>query len=119
RIEDDRDTLKPGDKLLLIVEDDPNFARILINVARSLDFKVIVTGRGSEALSLAADHNPTAISLDIFLPDMLGWTVLSHLKRRPLARHIPVQITTLADDRQHGLSRGAYAFVSRPSAVQD
>ena len=119
RIEDDRDTLKPGDKLLLIVEDDPDFARILIDVARSLDFKVIVTNRGSEALSLAADHNPTAISLDIFLPDMLGWTVLSHLKRNPLTRHIPVQITTLDDDRQHGLSRGAYAFVSKPSSVQD
>ncbi len=119
RIEDDRDTLKPGDKLLLIVEDDQNFARILIDVARSLDFKVIVTNRGSEALSLAADHNPTAISLDIFLPDMLGWTVLSHLKRNPLTRHIPVQITTLDDDRQHGLSRGAYAFVSKPSSVQD
>ncbi len=118
-LNDDRDILNPGDKVLLIVEDDPAYARTLIDIARSLDSKVIATGRGSEALTLAAEHNPTAISLDIYLPDLLGWTVLSHLKRNTLTRHIPVQITTLDDDRQHGLTHGAYGFLKKPSSIEE
>ena len=55
------------------------------------------------------------MSLDVFLPDMLGWTVLSQLKQNPLTRHIPVQIVTLDEDRQHGLARGAFSFVSKPT----
>ena len=69
--------------------------------------------RGAEALALAREFRPTAISLDVFLPDMLGWTVLSHLKQDPTTRHIPVQIVTLDEDRQHGLARGAFAFVTQ------
>jgi CheY-like chemotaxis protein len=61
---------------------------------------------------------PTAISLDVFLPDMLGWTVLSQLKQNPLTRHIPVQIITLDEDRQHGLARGAFAFVTKPTTTE-
>ena len=59
--------------------------------------------------------HPTAVSLDVFLPDMLGWTVLNHLKQDPGTRHIPVQMLTLDEDRQHGLSRGAFAFVTKPT----
>ena len=62
-------------------------------------------------MPLAREFHPTAVSLDVFLPDMLGWTVLNHLKQDPSMRHIPVQILTLDEDRQHGLSRGAFAFV--------
>ena len=58
--------------------------------------------RGADALDLAKQFQPTAVSLDVFLPDMLGWTVLSQLKQNPLTRHIPVQIITLDEDRQHG-----------------
>ncbi len=65
-------------------------------------------------MTLATDYNPTAISLDIHLPDVLGWSVLSQLKHNPLTRHIPVQVLTLDDDRHHGLARGAYSFLTKP-----
>ncbi|MBV9521077.1 MAG: response regulator, partial [Hyphomicrobiales bacterium] len=78
-------------------------------------FKVVVTMRGADALDLAKQYQPTAVSLDIFLPDMLGWTVLSELKQDPLTRHIPVHIMTLDEDRQHGLARGAFSFVTKPT----
>jgi CheY-like chemotaxis protein len=58
------------------------------------------------------------VSLDVFLPDMLGWTVLSQLKQNPLTRHIPVQIVTMDEDRQHGLSRGAFSFVTKPTSTE-
>src|SRR5947209_3837556 len=80
RIEDDRDSLQPGDAVLLIVEDDPHYARILCDLSRDKGLKVLVAMRGAEALSLAREFHPAAISLDVFLPDMLGWTVLNHLK---------------------------------------
>jgi CheY-like chemotaxis protein len=74
---------------------------------------------GTEALSLAREYHPTAISLDVFLPDMLGWTVLNHLKQDSGTRHIPVQMLTLDPDRHHGLSRGAFAFVNKPTTSED
>jgi len=70
-------------------------------------------------LALAREYSPTAISLDVFLPDMLGWTVLNHLKQDPTTRHIPVQMLTLDEDRHHGLSRGAFGFVTKPSSAED
>jgi CheY-like chemotaxis protein/signal transduction histidine kinase len=117
-IPDDRHELDPGDPMLLIVEDDPAYARILMDHAHLEGFKVVVSMRGSSALSLAREYHPTAISLDVFLPDMLGWTVLNQLKQDPELRHIPVQIVTLEEDRQHGLTRGAYNFVSKPSTTE-
>jgi CheY-like chemotaxis protein/signal transduction histidine kinase/HAMP domain-containing protein len=119
RIEDDRNNLAEGDAVLLIVEDDPHYARVLCDLSRDKGFKVLVALTGSEALALAHEFNPTAISLDVFLPDMLGWTVLNHLKQDPRTRHIPVQILTLDEDRHHGLSRGAFAFVTKPSSTED
>ena len=113
-IEDDRDNIAAGDQVLLIVEDDSNFGRILLDAARDTGFKGIVCQRGVDALTLATDYNPTAISLDIHLPDVLGWSVLSQLKHNPLTRHIPVQVLTLDDDRHHGLARGAYSFLTKP-----
>ena len=95
-------TSQPGDSILLIVEDDPHYARIIVDLARDKGFKVLVAMRGADALDLAKQYQPTAVSLDVFLPDMLGWTVLSQLKQNPLTRHIPVQIITLDEDRQHG-----------------
>ena len=102
QIPDDRLDIQPGDAILLIVEDDPHYARILVDLARDKGFKVLVATRGADALDLAKQYQPTAVSLDVFLPDMLGWTVLSQLKQNPLTRHIPVQIITLDEDRQHG-----------------
>jgi len=100
---DDRHEVEAGDAILLVVEDDPHYASILASLARERGFKVLVATRGSDALELAKQYQPTAISLDVFLPDMLGWSVLSQLKQNPLTRHIPVQIVTLDEDRQHAL----------------
>jgi HAMP domain-containing protein/CheY-like chemotaxis protein/signal transduction histidine kinase len=117
-VPDDRDAIAPEDPVLLIVEDDPHYARVILDLARDVGFKGLVALRGSEALRLARDFNPTAVSLDVFLPDMLGWTVLSQLKQSPATRHIPVQIVTLDDDRHHGLSRGAFAFLNKPTTTE-
>ncbi|PWT77215.1 MAG: hybrid sensor histidine kinase/response regulator [Chloroflexi bacterium] len=117
QVRDDRDAVQPGDPVLLVVEDDTYYARVLIDLARDKGFKVIVAVRGADALALARQFYPTAVSLDIFLPDMLGWTVLSHLKQDPKLRHIPVQILTLDEDRRHGLVRGAFAFVTKPATT--
>jgi CheY-like chemotaxis protein len=100
------------------VEDDPQYARILLECARAKGFKALVAARGIDALELAKQYQPTAVSLDVFLPDMLGWNVLSQLKQNPLTRHIPVQIITLDEDRQHGLARGAFSFVTKPTTTQ-
>jgi HAMP domain-containing protein/CheY-like chemotaxis protein len=118
QVPDDRGDLHPGDSSLLIVEDDPHYARVLADLARDKGFKVLVANRGTEALDLAREFHPTAISLDVFLPDMLGWTVLSHFKQDPALRHIPVQIVTLDDNRQHGLSRGAFSFIVKPATTE-
>jgi HAMP domain-containing protein/CheY-like chemotaxis protein/signal transduction histidine kinase len=115
---DDRADLQPGDTVLLIVEDDPHYSRVMVDLARDEGFKVLVANRGADALALARAHHPAAISLDIFLPDMLGWTVLSQLKQDPATRHIPVQIVTLDEDRHHGLARGAFSFVQKPTTTE-
>jgi CheY-like chemotaxis protein len=104
---------------LLIVEDDPHYARIMMAAAKDEGFKALVAQRGADALALARAHLPTAISLDIFLPDMLGWTVLSQLKQDPVTRHIPVQIVTLDEDRRHGLARGAFAYLHKPTTSEE
>src|SRR5437667_2582903 len=117
-IPDDRDILQPGDAVLLIVDDDPHYARILCDLSRDKGFKVLVAMRGAEALALAREFHPSAVSLDVFLPDMLGWTVLNHLKQDPSTRHIPVQMLTLDEDRHHGLARGAFSFVTQPTTLE-
>jgi CheY-like chemotaxis protein len=116
-IADDRDNLNPGESVLLIVEDDPHYARILLDLAHDNGFKALVAQRGADALALATEFNPNAVSLDVFLPDMLGWSVLSQLKQNPLTRHIPVQMVTLDEDRQHGLAQGAFSFMTKPTTV--
>ncbi len=77
-IPDDRDNIQPNDQILLIVEDDPHYARVLVGLARDKGFKAISATRGHAAIALARQFLPTAITLDIFLPDMLGWTVLNN-----------------------------------------
>jgi CheY-like chemotaxis protein len=118
QVPDDRHELQPGDTILLIVEDDAHYARIMVDLAHDRGFKVLVAPRGTDALDLAKQFQPTAISLDVFLPDMLGWTVLSQLKQNPLTRHIPVQIVTLDEDRQHGLASGAFSFITKPTTSE-
>ena len=118
QVPDDRDNLVPDEPVLLIVEDDPHYARIMADLAHDKGLKVLVAMRGADALTLAREYKPYAVSLDVFLPDMLGWTVLSQLKQDPTTRHIPVQIVTLDEDRQHGLARGAFSFINKPTTQE-
>jgi HAMP domain-containing protein/CheY-like chemotaxis protein/signal transduction histidine kinase len=117
-VPDDRAEVQPDDTVLLIVEDDPHYARVLCDLAHDRGFKVLVASHGMEALALAREYHPVAVSLDVFLPDMLGWTVLNHLKQDPTTRHIPVQMLTLDEDRQQGLARGAFSFVTKPTSPE-
>jgi CheY-like chemotaxis protein/signal transduction histidine kinase/HAMP domain-containing protein len=119
QIPDDRDNIEPGDNVLLVVEDDPHYGKILVDAAREHGFKVIVAMRGADVPELAMQYNPTAISLDVFLPDMLGWTLLTQLKQDPATRHIPVQMLTQDEDRQHGLASGAFSFMRKPAKVEE
>ena len=117
-IEDDRNDIEEGDPVLLIIEDDPHYARILLGLARDKGFKGIVATKGAVGLSLARQFHPAAISLDIFLPDMLGWTVLNQLKLDPATRHIPVQIVTVEEERQHGLAHGAFSYLVKAPTTE-
>jgi HAMP domain-containing protein/signal transduction histidine kinase/DNA-binding response OmpR family regulator len=118
-VEDDRAAIEPGDPVFLIIEDDPHYARILLGLARDKGFKGIVASKGAMGLSLARQFRPAAISLDIFLPDMLGWTVLNHLKLDSATRHIPVQIVTLEEERQHGLAHGAFSYLVKAPTTEE
>ncbi|MBX9652860.1 HAMP domain-containing protein [bacterium] len=119
QIEDDQKTIVDGDAVLLIIEDDPHYARILLGLARDKGFKGIVATKGAVGLSFARQYRPAGISLDIFLPDMLGWTVLNQLKLDPSTRHIPVQIVTLEEERQHGLAHGAFSYLIKSPTTDD
>jgi CheY-like chemotaxis protein/signal transduction histidine kinase/HAMP domain-containing protein len=118
-IPDDREVASPHDPVVLIVEDDPHYARVMLGLARRRGFKGVVTARGSAVRSLAGQYNTVAIMLDIFLPDMLGWTVLSHLKQDSATRHIPVQIITVEEERMQGLGHGAFSYLVKPAANEE
>ena len=108
----------PGEPAVLIVEDDPHYARVLLGTVREKGFKGLVTAHGRLALALTKKYKPVAITLDIFLPDMLGWTVLCHLKQDPETRHIPVQILTVEEERLHGLGHGAFGYMIKPTTTE-
>jgi HAMP domain-containing protein/CheY-like chemotaxis protein/signal transduction histidine kinase len=118
RVQDDRDAIEEGEKPVLIVEDDPAYARMLLESARKKGFKGLVAQDGAEALSMARKYDVAAVTLDVFLPDMLGWTVLNKLKRDPVTRHIPVQVLTVEEERQYGLERGAFSFMTKPTSTE-
>jgi HAMP domain-containing protein/CheY-like chemotaxis protein/signal transduction histidine kinase len=117
-IPDDRNEILEGDTVLLIVDDDPHYSRVLLGLARDKGFKAIVANRGGTALALAREFQPTAITLDVFLPDMLGWTVLNNLKLDPATRHIPVQMLSVEEERQHGLAHGAFSYLVKPATTE-
>ncbi len=118
-VDDDRSAIQAGDKVLLIIEDDAAFARILLDTARAAGFKGLVAAEGGAALGLARRHLPHAITLDLHLPDMDGWAVFDLLKNDPQTRHIPVHILTVEDQegqKERGLSQGAFAYLVKPSS---
>jgi signal transduction histidine kinase/CheY-like chemotaxis protein/HAMP domain-containing protein len=116
---DDRDYIQPGDQVLLIVENDLNFARLMLDMARSKGYKGLVTSMGAAALALTQDYKPAAILLDIHLPDMAGWRVLERLKKDLATRHIPVAVVSTDESRDLALSSGAFGFVAKPIQNSD
>jgi len=111
---DDRDSVSPDEPTVLIVEDDPRFASILLALARDSGFKGVVTAEGASVPSLARRFAPEAILLDVGLPDMDGLALLDLLKRTPETRHIPVQVISADDRGGLSLSMGALGFTSKP-----
>ncbi|MEH2349779.1 MAG: response regulator [Nostoc sp.] len=113
-IPDDREIIQPGDRVLLIIEDDDKFARILLDMAREQGFKTIVALQSKQGLVLAQEFKPDAIMLDIYMPEMDGWTVLDRLKHKPDTRHIPVHILSVDERQQRGLQLGAITYLQKP-----
>ncbi|HEX8151599.1 MAG TPA: response regulator, partial [Thermoanaerobaculia bacterium] len=114
QVPDDRDSIHEGDRRVLIIEDDVNFARILLDTIREKGFKGLVATRGETGLQLAKRFRPDAITLDIQLPDMEGWTVLDRLKHERVTRHIPVHIISGDEETARGLRLGAFAQMQKP-----
>ncbi|MFD1884138.1 response regulator [Paenibacillus wenxiniae] len=117
-LEDDRDRIGKSDKVLLIIEDDPKFARILMDMARGRGFRALVAMQGDTGLQMAKTHKPDAIILDIQLPVMDGWSILSELKSNAATRHIPVHVISVMDDVKQGLMMGAIAYLKKPSSKE-
>ncbi|WP_211747788.1 response regulator [Paenibacillus sp. Marseille-Q4541] len=113
-LKDDRHHLAPGDRVILIIEDDENFAEIMLDIARSRNFKGIVALQGDKGLALAHAYKPDAIMLDIQLPVIDGWTILERIKQHPELRHIPVHIISVVDESKQGLTMGAMAYLKKP-----
>ncbi|MBD2037291.1 response regulator [Leptolyngbya sp. FACHB-321] len=113
-VDDDRALIQSGDRVLLIIEDDIHFVRILTDMARQQGFKVLSSLRSQPGLALAQLFKPDAIMLDLRLPDMDGWTVLDRLKHDPATRHIPVHILSVDDEQQRSLQLGAIAYLQKP-----
>src|SRR6185436_3260014 len=113
-VPDDRDDIQPNDRILLIVEDDPAFARVLLEAAHTRGFKAIVATRGAAGIALAQEYMPHAITLDVRLPDVSGWRLLSQLKGDLATRHIPVHIVSVQDELEYGLAHGAVGVASKP-----
>ncbi|MFS2034295.1 response regulator, partial [Polaromonas sp. CT11-55] len=116
---DDRHNIQPGDFVLLIVENDLAFASFLLDAARAKGFKGLVTSLGAGALTLAAEFKPSAITLDMHLPDMEGWRVLERIKQDFSVRHIPVCVISTDDSQERAYRSGAMAFIAKPIPAKE
>nr|WKF60837.1 Signal transduction histidine-protein kinase BarA [Paraburkholderia busanensis] len=114
-IEDDRDSGSGGQRLVLVIEDDIEFAKILLDLAHELRYRCIVAGTGAEGLRLAATYQPAAVLLDIGLPDRSGLAVLQELKAEPRTRHIPVHVISAYDRNEAALQLGAIGYAVKPT----
>ncbi|MFL6697915.1 MAG: response regulator, partial [Vitreoscilla sp.] len=117
--DDDRGSIATGDRVLLIVENDLAFARILLAGGRAAGFKGLVTSTGASALTLAREFHPSVITLDIHLPDMPGWRILDRLKADLVTRHIPICVVSTDDARDRALQSGALGFLAKPLQSAD
>nr|MBA2572659.1 response regulator [Gemmatimonadota bacterium] len=113
-LKDDRDAIELGDRTVLVIENDENFARTLLEMARQKDFRGIVALDGETGLEMVHHYGPDAVTLDIDLPGIDGWEVLERLKGHPETRHIPVHIVSGVDTRQRGLTSGAISYLEKP-----
>jgi signal transduction histidine kinase/CheY-like chemotaxis protein len=113
-IEDDRDHLQTGDLILLIIEDDKNFAGILRDFAREKGFKAVVAASVNGGIALARELHPSAITLDLHLPDSDGWVALDRLKHDSETRHIPIHIISADEERERSLRLGAVSYLQKP-----
>jgi signal transduction histidine kinase/DNA-binding response OmpR family regulator/HAMP domain-containing protein len=111
--DDDRGNINVGDKVLLVIEDDPQYVSMLIDLAHERGFKCVGAPRGDKGLKLARELRPSAITLDIRLPDMAGWLVLSRLKYDAVTRHIPVHVISVDEDYRRGLALGAESYTEK------
>ncbi|MGZ3711885.1 MAG: response regulator [Bdellovibrionota bacterium] len=116
---DDRDSPASGKRTLLVIEDDPNFAKILLDLAHELDYKCVVAQDAEEGMELALSLIPDAILLDMSLPDLSGLTVLDQLKEDPKTRHIPVHIASAHDYAEKALQMGAIGYAHKPVKRDD
>ena len=117
-IPDDRDTINADDKVILIVEDDTNYAAILLDFTRKRGYKGIVAVRGDHGVEMALRYKPVAILLDIVLPVQSGWQVMDALKSNTATRHIPVHIVSSLEARKESLQKGAVDFINKPLALE-
>ncbi len=113
-IPDDYDSLEPGDRVLLVIEDDATFAVTMLEMGRQSGFKGVVATSGAQALELARTVKPDAVTLDLRLPDIDGWVLLDRLKHDPATRHIPVHVISGLDEERRSLQSGALAFLQKP-----
>jgi HAMP domain-containing protein/signal transduction histidine kinase/CheY-like chemotaxis protein len=116
---DDRDDIQPADLVILIVENDLGFAKILLEAAREEGFKGVVASSGAAALAMVREYQPAVMTLDIFLPDMQGWRVLERLKADLSTRHIPVCVVSTDEALDRALDSGAIGFISKPLVSKD
>lgn len=116
---DDRYTVTESDKVILIMEDDLEFAKVLLDFVRERNYKGIIAIQGNVGLSFARHYKPDAILLDMKLPIMDGAEVLRHLKNDPELRHVPVQVISGFDRRREGMELGAFDFIRKPVSSDD
>ena len=112
--EDDREKLRDGDRVILLIEDDVNFAKIMIEMAHENGFKAVVATRGDTGVAVANELQPSAITLDVQLPIIDGMTVLDKLKKNPRTRHIPVHIISITEKNQQMSALGVFAYLEKP-----
>lgn len=116
-VADDRDNIQEGDKVILIIEDDTNFAKALLKYAHLQNYKGIVVVRGDYALSAAKQYHPRAILLDVQLPVKDGWEVMDELKSDMAVKHIPVHMMSALHVKKESLMKGAVDFINKPVAL--
>jgi len=116
---DDRENVQPGDRVVLIVDNDENFGRFLLDLAREQGFKGLLATRGAEAVALARERRPDAVTLDISLPDINGWRVFERLRVDTATRHIPVYVITTEEDSGKATRMGAIGLLNKPITTRD